>query len=164
MPALKAAFEKRGFENVVTYINSGNILFDSDLGLQQAKAACENLIAAGFGLKITVGIITAGHLADALRHAPAWWNRDADFRHNAIFIIPPATAEEIRSIIGETKPEYEKISYYGSVIFWSAPIATFSGARLTKIVDSRAVKNLVTVRNANTTLRLAALAKGEKAE
>ena len=29
MADLKAAFERQGFGNVVTYINSGNILFDS---------------------------------------------------------------------------------------------------------------------------------------
>ncbi|MDR1247572.1 MAG: DUF1697 domain-containing protein [Clostridiales Family XIII bacterium] len=160
MPELKTAFEKRGFENVVTYINSGNILFDSDLGLQEAKAACENLIEAGFGLNIAVGVITAGHLTDALDHAPEWWNRDADSRHNAIFAIPPATAEEIRAAVGEAKPEYESISCYGSVIFWSAPLKTFSRTRWSKVVQSKAVYHLITIRNANTTLKLAALAKG----
>jgi hypothetical protein len=30
----------------------------------------------------------------------------------------------------------EKIYSYGSVIFWSAPIKTFSRTRLTKIVES----------------------------
>jgi uncharacterized protein (DUF1697 family) len=164
MPELKTAFEKRGFENVVTYINSGNILFDSDLGLQEAKAVCENLIETGFGLKIAVGIITASHLADALGHAPGWWNSDADSRHNAIFVIPPATAEEVCLAVGGTKPEYEKVSCYGSVIFWSAPVKTFSRTRWSKIVQNKAVYNLITIRNANTTLKLAALAKGDKAK
>jgi uncharacterized protein (DUF1697 family) len=161
MPELKAAFEERGFENVVTYINSGNILFDSDLGLREAKAACENLIETGFGLKIAVCIITAGHLADALGHAPEWWNNGADSKHNAIFVISPATAEEVRSAVGEAKPEYEKVSHYGSVIFWSAPLKTFSRTRWSKIVQNKTVYDLITIRNANTTLKLATLAKGE---
>jgi uncharacterized protein (DUF1697 family) len=161
MPELKIAFEKRGFENVVTYINSGNILFGSDLGLPEAKAACENLIEAGFGLKIAVCIITVDHLTEAIKHAPNWWNSDADSTHNAIFAIPPATAEEIFSSVGEAKPEYEKISYYGSVIFWSASLKTYSRTRWSKIVQNKAVYNLITIRNANTTLKLAALAKGE---
>jgi uncharacterized protein (DUF1697 family) len=160
MPELKTAFEKRGFENVVTYINSDNILFDSDLGLQEVKTACENLIETGFGLKIPVGVITADRLRKALKHAPSWRNSDVDSRHNAIFAIQPATAEEILSIIGEAKPEYEKVHCYGSVIFWSAPIQTFSRTRLTKIVESKVAYNLITIRNANTTLKLAALAKG----
>jgi uncharacterized protein (DUF1697 family) len=161
MPELKAAFEKQGFENVVTYINSGNILFDSNLGLAEAKAACEDLITTGFGLKIAVAIIAADHLRDALAHAPGWWNSDADSTHNAIFAIPPATAAEIHSGVGETKPEYEKVFHYGSVIFWSAPRKTFSRTRYSKIVANKAVYNLITIRNANTTLKLAALASSQ---
>jgi uncharacterized protein (DUF1697 family) len=159
MPELKAAYEERGFANVLTYINSGNILFDSDLGLREVKAVCENLIETGFGLKIAVGIIVAGDLADTLKHAPEWWNSDADSRHNAIFVIPPATAEEVCSAVGEAKPEYEKVSHYGSVIFWSAPLKTFSRTRWSKIVQNKTVYNLITIRNANTTLKLAALAQ-----
>jgi uncharacterized protein (DUF1697 family) len=161
MPELKAAFEGRGFENVVTYINSGNILFDSDLGLLEAKTACEDIIETGFGLKIAVGVITADHLADAIGQAPEWWNSGTDCTHNAIFAIPPATAEGIRSAVGEPKPEYEMIYCYGSVIFWSASLKTFSRTRWSKIVGNKAVYNLITIRNANTALKLAALAKGD---
>ncbi|WP_318062788.1 hypothetical protein [Clostridium boliviensis] len=37
-----------------------------------------------------------------------------------------ATAEEIIDKVGIPKEEYEQVSYYGQVIFWSAPIKTFS--------------------------------------
>lgn len=30
MPALKELFEQNGFDNVITYINSGNIIFSCD--------------------------------------------------------------------------------------------------------------------------------------
>jgi len=68
------------------------------------------------------------------------------------------TAEVVCAQIGEIKPEYEKIAYHGKVIFWSAPIATFSRTRLTKIVYSKTINNSITVRNANTALKLATLA------
>jgi uncharacterized protein (DUF1697 family) len=142
-------------------INSGNILFDSDLGLQEAKLVCESLIETGFGLKIAACIITAGHLTEAIKHAPMWWNSDADSTHNAIFVIPPATAEEVCSAVGEAKPEYEKVYCYDSVIFWSASLKMYSRTRWSKIVRNKAVYNLITIRNANTTLKLAMLAKGE---
>lgn len=161
MPELKASFERHGFDNVVTYINSGNILFDSGLELQGAKAACEKLIESDFGLKITVGIISAADLIKAMEHAPDWWNRDKDSKHNAIFVIPPASAEEVAASVGEAKPEYESAAYYGSVIFWSAPLKTFSHTRWSKIVENKAVYQMITIRNANTALKLAALA-GEK--
>jgi uncharacterized protein (DUF1697 family) len=36
-----------------------------------------------------------------------------------------------------------------------------AATRLTKIVESKAAYNLITIRNANTTLKLAALAEGD---
>lgn len=159
MPALKAAFLRHGFENVVTYINSGNILFDSALTSQAAKSACEDIIAADFGLQITVGIFPSADLAEALAHAPNWWNSGKDAKHNAIFVIPPATAEEVVASVGDIKPEYERVAHHGNIIFWSAPLATFSHTRWSKIVGNKAVYRLITIRNANTAQKLAALAK-----
>lgn len=159
MPELKAAFEHKGFKNIVTYINSGNILFDSDLELQEAKEACESLIETGFGLKILVGVISSADLIEALEHAPDWWNNGEDSKHNAIFVISPATAEKVCASAGEGKPEYESVDYYGNVIFWSAPIKTFSHTRWSKVVTNKAVYNQITIRNANTALKLAALVK-----
>jgi uncharacterized protein (DUF1697 family) len=157
MADLKAAFERQGFQNVVTYINSGNVLFDLALDEAAVKIACENLIAENFGLDVPVCVIPTADLIDALSHAPDWWNINPESKHNAIFVIPPMTTEEVCAQVGEIKPEYEKLAYHGKVLFWSAPIVTFSRTRLTKIVQSKAAYNAITIRNANTTLKLAEL-------
>ena len=81
-------------------------------------------------------------------------------KHNAIFVIPPTTTAEVLAQIGEVKPEYDKIDYYGNVIFWSASIATYSRTRLTKIVQSKAAYNAITIRNANTVSKLVELVRG----
>lgn len=159
MADLKSAFERQGFRNVVTYINSGNILFESKLDETAAKAACEKLIAESFGLDIPVFVITSADLCETMRHAPDWWHDTPDSKHNAIFVIPPATAADIIAQIGQTKPDVERIGCYGNVIFWSAPVATFSRTRLTKIVQSKAAYNAITIRNINTSLKLAELAR-----
>lgn len=158
MPELKKAFEEQGFTNVITYINSGNVIFDSDLDEASVKSDIEKLIESTFGLKIAVGIISGTELREALAHAPDWWNSDPDSKHNAIFVIPPMTAEEVFALVGEIKPEYEKQAYHGNVIFWSAPTATFSRAQWSKMAHHAAVRNTITARNANTALKLAALA------
>ena len=154
MSSLKAAFERRDFQHVVTYINSGNIIFDSYSDETSVKTACEKLIAEDFGLEIPVCVISADNLREALASAPDWWGADPESRHNALFVIPPMTTEEVLAQIGEVKPEYERIGYCGKVIFWSAPIATFSRTRLTKIVQSKAAYNAITVRNSRTALKL----------
>ena len=160
MPALRAAFEKTGFSNVSTYINSGNVLFSAeDSRLPALAQTCEAAILTAFGLAITVCVISADALAEALAHAPNWWDQDPACKHNAIFAIPPASTEEILLDIGQIKPEYEKLAAHGQVIFWSAPLETFSRTRLSKVVSAPAYQS-VTIRNANTAKKLAQLAEG----
>jgi len=163
MADLKSVFEQRGFTNVLTYINSGNILFDSEKeDITALKNICEKIIADGFGLDIPVCVIFAAELTEALAHAPAWWNQDESAKHDAIFTIPPMTATEIIAHVGEVKEDYEKVAYHGRVIFWSAPIATFSRTRWSKISKDKAMYRAITVRNANTALKLADLVGGKK--
>lgn len=163
MPQLKNCFEAHGFTQVATYINSGNVLFSSPEGdLALLKERCEALIQAGFGLDIPVAVIPAHILEEALGQAPPWWNNGQEAKHNAIFVIPPATAEEVCALVGEIKPEYEQVAVYGPVIFWTAPIKTFSRSRWSKVVGTAAY-NSITIRNANTTVKLAAWASEAEA-
>lgn len=159
MPVLKTAFEKHGFSDVTTYINSGNILFRSEKVAEETlKKDCEAIIKKEFGIDVPVNLISADHLNVALRHAPSWWGAAADCKHNAIFVIPPATVEEVFTQVGEAKPDYEKVAYHGRVIFWSAPIKTFSKTGWSKVVQTSAYDK-ITIRNANTARKLAQLAE-----
>ena len=154
MPLLKAAFEKHGFSDVRTYINSGNVIFSCVQTERTAlQAVCRKIIADTFSLDIALSIVLPNELAEALDNAPAWWDADADSKHNAIFVIAPATAETVLACIGETKPDYERIAHAGQVLFWSAPIQTFSRTRLTKVVTT-SLSTDITIRNANTTKKL----------
>jgi uncharacterized protein (DUF1697 family) len=183
MSELKLGFESCGFGNVVTYINSGNVLFDNTAaGAQNAdadapvviaelKSICETMILQRFELSIAVNIISAASLLAAVEHAPSWWSNDKDSTHNAIFVIPPLTAEEANAALGSSngspdgspdgspKSEYEKIFCHSQVIFWTAPRKTFSRSRWAKVVSNKPIYNAITIRNANTTKKLAELAR-----
>lgn len=150
MPELKELFEKNGFDNVMTYINSGNVIFSSDIAKEdEIKHLCESIIAEKFKLKIPIAIVSIDDLKLALDHAPKWWNADENSKHNAIFVIPPVSVEEVFKEVGAIKPEYEKVGYYNRVIFWSAPVKTFSKTRWSKVAGS-SVYDSITIRNANT--------------
>lgn len=159
MPVLKEMFEQNGFDSVETYINSGNIIFLSDNTDEKSlKEECEKLIANTFHFKISLMIISVRDLSAALDNAPSWWDQDSDSKHNAFFILPPTPVDEIFRKVGAIKPEYEKVDHYGRVVFWSAPIKTFSRTRWSKVVGS-SVYNSITIRNANTVKKLLQLAK-----
>lgn len=154
MPVLKTAFEELGFLDVKTFINSGNVIFSSDnQDKNELIQVCESLIVDTFMLSIPVTIVSATDLADILENAPAWWNIDKESVNYAIFVISPVTVEEVFAAVGEAKPEFEKLAHHGNVIFWSAPLKTFSKARWSKIASS-SVNAHVTIRNANTVNKL----------
>lgn len=157
MSLLKEALEESGFEKVRSYINSGNIIFDfADEEEELLQKTIHEVIEKEFGLDIPVAVISTADLAEALAHAPSWWDRDIDAKHNALFVISPAKPETVIETVGEAKPEYESIAYYGKVIFWSASLKTFSRTQWSKIVSTTAY-NDITIRNANTTRKLLSL-------
>lgn len=159
MPKLKSIFEDAGFKNVSTYINSGNIIFSSDISDREILTLkCKELIVDKFGLDIPLIVILPNELAELLANAPHWWDADKEDVNYAIFVIPPMSIEEVFASVGEIKPEYEKIVHYSNVIYWSAPLKTFSKTRWSKIASS-SVNNSVTIRNANTTKKLLELVK-----
>lgn len=161
MSELKSCFEEAGFTNVITYINSGNVIFESkDADTTRLVDVCERAIEDRFGFRIVCSVVSVAEFLEALSHAPTWWNV-GDAKHNAIFVIAPKTADEIMKAVGESKPEYEKVAAHHPIIFWSAPLKTFGRTRYSKIVGTEAYQ-FVTIRNANTTVKLSQLLQEHK--
>jgi len=162
MDKLKTALIAGGFMDVSTYIQSGNVFFSRDETEPEAlQAEIRAAIETNFGFAVPVCVISAHELAEAVGHAPEWWGRDEEAKHNAIFVIAPVSVEDIYAELGELKPEYEKAANFGRVIFWSAPVATYSRTRLSRVVGTKAYA-AITIRNANTTRKLCELAKQQK--
>ncbi|GIP38284.1 hypothetical protein J31TS4_15640 [Paenibacillus sp. J31TS4] len=67
MAELKAVLEAAGFRNVQTYIQSGNVLLDSELSEREAAKRMEAEIEKAFGIALTVVLRTF----EELRHAAA---------------------------------------------------------------------------------------------
>jgi uncharacterized protein (DUF1697 family) len=154
MKELKTCFEKAGFHGVMTYINSGNVLFESDeTSIEKLIRQCMEIFEKEFCFPVSLAVIEAAALKEALEHAPEWWGNDPESKHNAIFIIPPATADDVCAEVGNIKPDYEKTYAYKNIIFWSAPLMTFSHTRWSKAVGTKAYQN-ITIRNANTAKKL----------
>ncbi len=156
MPILKKTFEDIGFSNVSTYINSGNVLFSSEIvEKKELTHLCKTAISETFLLDIPVAIISHSELSAALVSAPEWWDADSETEivHNAIFLIPPITVEDVFKSVGDAKEEYEKVAFFENVIFWSAPKETFSKTRWSKVA-STSIYSYLTIRNSNTAKKL----------
>jgi uncharacterized protein (DUF1697 family) len=154
MKVLKTCFETNGFTDVVSYINSGNIIFTyRETDKSELIKTCELIIEKQFGFHVVCCIVPGPELTLAVENAPSWWDASETYKHNAIFIIPPMTAQEVLSEINDRKLANDQASVYENIIFWSVPTENFDPSRYSKFVSFRTLSS-VTVRNANTTKKL----------
>jgi uncharacterized protein (DUF1697 family) len=70
MPALREALEEAGFAPARTYLQSGNVVLDSDASPSLLARECERLIAERFSLDVSVVVRTRAELAKVVRHDP----------------------------------------------------------------------------------------------
>lgn len=156
MSELKEAFEKLGFTDVKTYLNSGNVVFSAEREFTAYEI--EKMINESFGVCTEVCITDNEKLADILKNAPDWWGTaDKDIYDNLIFVIPPAAAEEIYEKIGEPSEKLERIFIYKDVIFWSFDRKNYSKANWWKKTASAGIGEFLTIRTANTVKKISEL-------
>ena len=70
MPALRDLLGKEGFEDVRTYLQSGNAVLSADLPPARLAGECKRAIAEGFGLDIDVVVRTRDELAEVVARNP----------------------------------------------------------------------------------------------
>lgn len=156
MAKLKEGFEQLGFQEVKTYLNSGNVIFSSDGDdVRNFTNQIETMIKSQFGLDIPVFVISKEELEDILHNAPDWWgSENKEIYDNLIFIMPPATFAEVFKEIGEPKKELEKIKDYEEVVFWSFGRKDYQKTNWWSKTARTSISKKLTIRTANTVKKI----------
>lgn len=159
MTELKREFEKLGFGEVKTYLNSGNVIFSSDNDdIEKLIKLIETDLKNQFGFDIPVFVILKDKLKDILYNAPDWWgNDDKEIYDNLIFMIPPVTFSDVYNEIGKPKEELEKIMDYNEVIFWSFSRKDYQKTNWWSKTASGNISSKLTIRTANTVRKIAGM-------
>jgi uncharacterized protein (DUF1697 family) len=92
MAEFRAMLEGQGFGGVRTYIQSGNVVFESDLPAADLEAMIRDGVAAEFGFAPEVFVLTAEELASALTDHP-FAGADAKLVHVGFLRETPAPDE-----------------------------------------------------------------------
>lgn len=151
---LKACFEKIGFTGVVTYIQSGNVLFESEENNQESLISqIELALNKTFDLKIRVVVISHKSLKEAVKNAPLHFGMEpAKYRYDVIFIKSPLTSgEAIKSI--SIKEGVDRVSAGKEVIYSSRLIEKATQSHMSRLISLPVYQNM-TIRNWNTTTKL----------
>ncbi len=159
MADLKQALSDAGLEKVTTYIQSGNVLFESD-ETDKAKLASqiESTIANSFGLEVTAMVLTATELESIATNTPKGWLEHDDWKYNYVFLMPPFEIDEIIAGIGPLKPDIESMTVGDGILYQAMHIKSFGRTAAGKIAG-KPVYKFMTFRNHNTVSKLVALSK-----
>jgi uncharacterized protein (DUF1697 family) len=103
MSELKAMCAAEGFTNVVTYIASGNVVFDSKTTPEKVKAALEARVAEYAGKPMGVLVRTAKELAAVLAANP--FPQAAGKFAYAVFLDTAPPADALKQASGRTDEE-----------------------------------------------------------
>lgn len=159
MAELKKEFESLKFEDVKTYLNSGNVIFSSrEENSEKITKQIEEMLKKNYDFKIPVFVLEQEKLKDILEHAPTWWGSDDKMIYdNLIFIIPPLSFKEVFEEIGEAKEDLEKIQNYNDVIFWSFSRKDYQKTNWWSQTAKTNVSKKLTIRTANTVRKIVSM-------
>ena len=161
MSELKSELEKNKYQNVSTYLNSGNVIFECDINDEKIiMQDIYKIIKTKFNLEIPIFITNELELETILNNNPEWWGTDEkDIYDNLIFIIPPTKYEEVYNTIGDPKEDIEKIKEYNNFIFWSYDLKNYRKSNWWRKTASTDIKDKITIRTANTMKKILEICK-----
>ena len=153
MAALKADFMKLGFQEVASYINSGNILFKvRDADTRKLERKIEAMLSKRYQLDCKVVVRSLPEMAKLVENLPRTWNGDAEWRYNVIFLRHTIDSEKIVSTLAP-KPDIEDVVYRPGTLLWRAQVKHVTRTTMVKLSGQKTFQDM-TVRNVNTTKKL----------
>jgi len=160
MADLRECFEKAGFTDVLTYIQSGNVIFNSPREERKSLTArIEKMLNTAFDNRVSVVLRSKQQLQTSVASAPdAFGTLAKQFQYDIIFLKEPLTAKVALKEV-ETKSGVDVVVAGRGVLYFSRLISKASQSRLSRLV-SKPVYQQMTIRNWNTTTKLLQLIQG----
>src|SRR5262245_57913137 len=156
MAALKARFERLGFQDIVTYINSGNVVFRAaDADARDLERRIDRVLSNDFGVPARTVVRTHAEMARLVKKIARTWKLHPAWRYNVIFLLHTIDSPKVIDGI-ELKPDIERVTYCPGTLLWSARMNALTRTAMLKLI-SRPIYKDMTVRNVNTTRKVFAL-------
>ncbi len=154
MVDLKACFEKMGFSDVSTFIQSGNVLFSSEeTDLPKLTEKVEKTLSKQFSYQSTVVVVSFAELKETVKKAPKGFGTSPDnYRYDVIFLKAPLTGKEAIKEI-KAREGIDEVTAGKNVIYFSRTMENVTKSYVSKIVALPIYKQM-TIRNWNSTSKL----------
>lgn len=155
MKSLEGLLEGLELTDVVTYLNSGNVVFESGLSASELTRLIEEALERAFGERVPTLVKTSAEMIEIAESIPSeWGNNDREQTYVAYLfsdVAKPGLVSEL-----PVKRQFMRIFYAHEAIVWNIKREDYNRSQITKIVGHSSYARMTT-RNVNTARRLAAL-------
>lgn len=159
MAELAGAFRDAGYQEVSTYIQSGNVLFTADRATgPELEDAIERTLQGRFGIPVLVVVRSREELAATIAAAPADHGSGA-LRSDVFFLKHPLTAEAAYAALPQLRDGVDSVAPGPGALYFSRVAAQATRTRIQRFM-AMPVFQQITVRNWRTTTRLSELLDG----
>jgi len=145
MPDLKIAFLEMGFQNAITFLQTGNVVFESDKNILEIKVILEKGLSETFHYQAFVLLYDFDVLAEIIEKYP--FEKSESHHAYIVFVEGNAIFEELLTI---SKVMDEEIAKGNTVLYWKVAKGESLNTPFSKITAKAKYKSTTTVRNINT--------------
>lgn len=156
MPALKECFEAEGFEDVATYIQSGNVLFRATGSSSALAARIEKILTETFDYQATVVVRSRTQMRSVVEKAPKGFGSDpGTYLCDVAFLKEPlTTGVAVKQV--STRQGVDQVYAGRGVLYLERLKSRATQSRINRIAALPIYKSM-TLRSWSTTARLQAL-------
>lgn len=153
MKKLKVLFESSDCTHVLTYINSGNVFFESGESREYLYMKLGRALKKEFGFDIPFLIKTEGEIKMIADAVPKTWKNDSEQKTDVAYLFGEVDTEEVVDNL-PVRREFINIKYIRGAIIWNVKRKDLNKSHLTKITGHELYR-FMTIRNVNTARYLA---------
>jgi uncharacterized protein (DUF1697 family) len=159
MADLKECVEELGYDEVSTFIASGNVLFETtERNAAKLESAIEGALEQRFRVPITVVVRSRAEVGRIVKAIPPSWIGNDSLRVNVAFLHRRRDGQRLAREL-EPREGVDELVVTKAAVIWATRRDALTRSGMQKLVGSAAYKDL-TVRNLNTTLKLQELLAG----
>lgn len=155
MESLRSLIENIGFWNVATYLNSGNVIFDSELPKREIESSIEDSLSKLTGQKIPVLVKSSLELGLITNSIPNEWQNDDFQKSDVAYLFKEADSKKILESL-PVRREFVDVRYVEGALFWNVARENYNKSHINKIIG-HVLYEKMTIRNINTARQLVKL-------
>ncbi|HEM6301984.1 TPA: DUF1697 domain-containing protein [Streptococcus suis] len=150
MAELRQAVADLGYDNVETYINSGNLFFDTEKEQGEIVADFHAFFASHYPFVESFSLLSAEDYATEVGQLPAWWEEDMA-RKDVLFYTEGMNKAGLMSYVDSLKLGDEVLHISDRAIYWGKySESSYQQTAYHKQLAKSPFYKQVTIRNGNT--------------